>query len=108
MRADIDHSALVDDHDAVGLLDRCQPMGDHKRGPLVHEPVERLLHGKLALGIERAGRLIEQQDGGIAELRAGYGKALALTARQAHTPGSKMGSKALWQRLDEGESGSRL
>ena len=83
-------------------------MGDHQGGPLVHQPVERLLDGQLALGVERAGRLVEQQDGRVAEQRAGDGDALALAARQPHAARAEMGGEALRQRLDEGERRGRL
>ena len=108
MAADIDHPPLVHDHDAVGLLNRRQAVGDDQGGALVHQPVERLLHGKLALGIEGAGRLVEQQDGGIAEQRPGDGDALALAARQPHAARPEMGGEALRQGLDEGQRRGRL
>ena len=45
---------------------------------------QRLLHGQLAFRIERAGRLVEQQDGRIAQDGAGERDALALAAGQRH------------------------
>jgi len=65
------HPALVDHDDAIGLLHGRQGWAIHQGGPPGHQPVERLLHGKLALGIERCWRFVEQQDGRIAEQRPG-------------------------------------
>jgi hypothetical protein len=45
-------------------------------------PFQRLLHQLLAFGVERRGRLVEQQDRRVAQDGAGDRDALALAARQ--------------------------
>ena len=50
----------------------------------MHDPPQGTLDGSLAFRIERAGRLVEQQDGRVAEHGAGERYALALPARQCH------------------------
>ena len=50
------------------------------RGAAVHQAIERLLHQRLAFGIERRGRLVEQQDRRVLQDGAGDGDALALAA----------------------------
>ena len=62
---------------------------------------ERGLHHALALGIERAGRLVEQQQRRVLQDRAGDRDALALAARQAHAALAEEGAVALGQRADE-------
>ena len=103
MAADIDHLAVVDDHDPVGFLHSRQPVGDHQGGALVHHPVERLLDRQLTLGVEGAGRLVEQQHARVAQQRARHGDALALAAGQPHASGAEIGVEALRQGLDESE-----
>ena len=46
--------------------------------------LQRLLHQALALGVERAGRLVEQQDRPVGEQRARDRQALALAAGELH------------------------
>ena len=73
------------------------------------QPGERLLHGGLALGVERAGRLVEQQDARVAQQGAGQRDALALPAREALAAGADPGREAFRQRGDEagGRGGAR-
>ena len=62
MRALRDDAAVVHHHDAVRLEHGGQAMRDHQRGAAFHQPLERVLHGALALRVERGRRLVEQQD----------------------------------------------
>ena len=55
----------------------------------------------LALVVERAGRLVEDQDARIGDQRAGDGDALALAARQAAAALADDGVVALGQLEDE-------
>ena len=80
MRALRDDAAVVHDDDAVGLQHRREPMRDDDRRAPLHQAIERGLHQSLALGIERAGRFVEQQDRRIAQDGARDGDALALAA----------------------------
>ncbi len=58
-----DDLAPIHDHNRVGPHDRAEAMGDHKRRPLVKQAVDRLLDQMLALGVDLAGRFIENEDG---------------------------------------------
>ena len=82
MRAFLDDPPLIHDHDAVGGADGRQAMRDDDRRAMLHQPVERVLHQPLALRVEGGGRFVEQQQGRVAQQRAGDGDALALAARQ--------------------------
>ena len=66
VRAAFDNAAIVDDGDDVGVLDGGETMRDHETRAAVSRLVERVLNEPLTLGIERACRLVEQQDARIA------------------------------------------
>src|SRR6266446_5317983 len=55
----------------------------------------------LRFGIERARRLVEQQDRRVAQNGAGDCKALTLPAREAHALLAEKGSEAAWQGVEE-------
>ena len=57
-------------------------MREDQRRAALHQPIERLLDDRLVLGVDRGERLVEDQDGGVAEQRAGDGDALALATGQ--------------------------
>lgn len=46
MGAQLDHSAVVEDDDLVGVADRREPVGDGDRRPALGEPLERILDRK--------------------------------------------------------------
>jgi len=48
------------DRDDVGVAHRAQAVGDNDRRAALHEPVERLLHHALRLGVERRRRLVQK------------------------------------------------
>jgi len=58
-------AALVQDEDAVSPLYGSEPMGNDQRRALAHEALKRPLHLGLAFGVERARRLVEEQDGRV-------------------------------------------
>ena len=69
---------------------------------------QRFLHGQLAFRVERAGRLVEQQDRRIAQQRAGERDALALTAGERHAALAEPGGVALRHGPDEAVGLGRL
>ena len=58
-------------------------MGDDEGGAALHGLIQRDLHQPLVLGVQRAGRLVQQQDRRVADQGPGDGQTLALAARQA-------------------------
>ena len=84
MGAFLDDAAVLHDQDAVGLEHGRQPMRDDQRGAALHQLLQRRLHQRLALGVERRGGLVEQQDRRVAQDGAGNRHALALAAGQRH------------------------
>ena len=81
--------------DAVGLQHGRQAVGDDDGGAALHQMLERRLHQRLAFGVERRGRLVEQQDRRVAQDGAGNGDALALAAGQRHAAFADLGVVAL-------------
>jgi hypothetical protein len=73
-------------HDPVGVDDGRQPVrdGDH-RSPLPHRSSARL-DLAFGLGVERARRLVEQQDRRVLQQRARDAHALLFAARQLQAP----------------------
>ena len=87
VRAFLDNVALVHHQDAVAGEDGREPMRDHQRGALGHQPLERGLHEFFGLRIERGGGLVKQEQRGVAQDRARDRDALALAAESV-TPRS--------------------
>mmetsp|Transcript_9897 Transcript_9897/g.34497 ORF Transcript_9897/g.34497 Transcript_9897/m.34497 type:complete len:305 (-) Transcript_9897:1465-2379(-) len=78
-----DHAPREHDH-PVGVPDCGEAVRHHNRGAPDHHPVQRLHHGGLALGVQRGGRLVEQQDLRVGEQGARDGHALLLPAAELH------------------------
>ena len=51
--------ALVENQNAVGMLNRAQPMRDHERGAAREQPVERFANQQLGFRIHAGGRFIQ-------------------------------------------------
>lgn len=76
-------AAAVQDDDLVRVADGGEAVRDGEGGAAGRERVDRFLHGVFRTGVERAGRLVEDQDRRVAQDRAGDGEALLLAAREA-------------------------
>src|SRR5690606_21703184 len=87
--------------DAVGVLDRRQPVGDDQRRAALRELVERLLDRALGLGVEGRGRLVEDQDRRVLQEDARDRQPLLLTARELHAALADQRVEALRQALDQ-------
>ena len=68
-----------------GLADGRQPVRDDHDGPALHDPAHVVLHDPFAFIVQRARRLVEDQDARIRGEGAGDGDPLALTTRQIGT-----------------------
>src|SRR5271166_4674927 len=80
--AAFDDPAVIDDADLVGLRHGRKAVGDDNGRAALAQSVKRLLDRLLGFGIERRGRLVEQNDRRVLEEGAGDGDALALSARE--------------------------
>ena len=97
----LDDAAFVHHQDAVAGQHGREPMRDHERGALRHQPLERGLHQRLALGIERGGRLVEQEQRRVAQDRARDRDALALAAGERDAALADRRLETLRQAVDE-------
>ena len=82
VRSLLDHASGLDDQNAIGVDDRREPVGDHERGPALHEPFERALDQCFAFRVEGRGRLVQKQRRRVLEDCARDREALPLAARQ--------------------------
>ena len=82
MAAALDDAAGIHHQDLVGVHHRRQPVRDHQRGAADRDAVEFGLDRFLAFGIQRRGRLVEDQDRRILQQRARDRDALLLAAGQ--------------------------
>ncbi|KGQ05651.1 hypothetical protein BBAD15_g9081 [Beauveria bassiana D1-5] len=85
----------------ICILHRRQTMRHHDHGAAASRALKRRLDEALALRVERAGRLVEEQDAGLANQRARNGDALLLAARQRDAARANVGVVALGQGDDE-------
>ena len=81
--AALDDAAVVEYEDLVGAADGRKAVGDGEDGAAAHGFVEGVLDGALGFGVEGAGGFVEDEDGRVAQERAGDGEALALAAGEA-------------------------
>ena len=84
MGAFLDNGPLVHHEDAVGLQHSGEAVRDDQRRAVLHDIFQRRLHQNFVLGVERGGRLVEQQYGSVLQDGARNGEPLALAARQGH------------------------
>ena len=101
VRSLLDQLAVVQDEDQVGVADRGQPVGDHERGAALHQVLERVEDHGLGLGVDRGGRLVEDQDRRVLDEGARHADALALAARELCAPLAELGLVAVRQARDE-------
>ena len=80
MCAALDNLPVADHEDLVRREDRAQPVGDQDARPLLDQRVDRRLDGRLGDGIQRARRLVEDQQRRVLQQRPGDGDPLLLTA----------------------------
>src|SRR5262245_6730235 len=97
----LDDAAALDRDDAVGAAHHRQPVRDDEHGAALHDLAHVALDRLLALVVERAGRLVENEEARIHHEGAGDGDALALPAGQARAALADDGIVALGQLEDE-------
>ena len=87
-------------------------MGNQEGGAVFKEVADRVLDQLFGLGVDRTGRLIQHEDGGVGQHRPGEGDQLFLAGREAVAPFADVGIPAVFQLFDDGigrdRSGRRL
>lgn len=93
--------ALAEHEDDICVLHRGEAVRDDDHGAALTSALKGRLDQLLALGIEGARRLVEEQDVGAADERARNGDALLLAAGERHAAGANVGVVAFGQGHDE-------
>ena len=101
VRASLHDATVSHEQDEVRAPDRRHAMGDHERGSAGEKVRHRGLDELLALGVEIARGLVENEDLGCGQDRPGNGESLLLTSREFHASLSDQRPVALRQLLDE-------
>src|SRR6516165_12452467 len=83
VRPVLDDAAALDADDSIGAANRRQAVSDHEYGAALAYLVHVVLDDPLALIVERARRLVEDQDARIGDERARDRDALTLTTGEA-------------------------
>ena len=96
----LDELSLVEHEDVVAARRQRQPVRDADRRPPPRQLVERLEDLRLRPRVERARRLVQDENGGIPQQRARDRKALALAAAHAHAALAQHGVRPGRERLD--------
>ena len=86
MPAEIVDPAAFEHQDHVGVHQHREAVRNDDERAAFGDAQQIGVDDRLAFGVERAGRLVEDQDARIADQRAGDRQALALTARQIGEP----------------------
>src|SRR5215472_5090786 len=86
MATDVVESPALKDQNSVGHGQRRKPVGDDDDGPILGDAHEIRVDDGLALSIERARSLIQNQNWRIHEQGASNRQSLPLTAREVDRP----------------------
>ena len=96
------HQPAVGEHDdQVRVAHRREAVCDHEHRAVRHQAVDRLLYEALGLGVEGAGRLVEDQERWIAQQRPRDRDALALPAGEPRAALAQQGVVGLRELGDE-------
>src|SRR5437588_1883908 len=86
VRAALDDGTILHQQNQIGAPDGGEAVRDDERGAVGKQIGHRGLNQLLALGVEVAGRLVQDEDLRRRQDRASDGEPLLLTARQFHAP----------------------
>ena len=78
--------AAVQHHDAVGIPDCGQPVGDDEGGASLHQTLQRLAHLAFVDCVQMGRGLVQDQYGSILQQGPGDGQPLALASGELHSP----------------------
>src|SRR5262245_36088527 len=101
MRAALTYATSVQMQNRVRSRSEPEVVRDQERRPSGGQPFEGLDDGALVLAVEADGGLVEDQEPGAADGRAGDGDPLALAIGQRHATLADGRIVPLRQRLDE-------
>ena len=79
MRTLLAQPAFVENQNAVGVLNRAEPVRDDQRGAALEQTIERFANHDFGLGVHARCRFVENQEAGIVRERARETDQLALS-----------------------------
>ena len=82
MGALLDEAAAVEDEDAVGVADRREAVCDDERRAARGQRPQGMQQQRLGAGVDRARRLVEDQDRRVGDVRTDEADDLALALRE--------------------------
>ncbi len=97
----LDDEAVLEDDDQIGVADRREAVGDHERGAPVQQAAERALDLLLGTDVDRARRLVEDQDARVGEQCACERDELALAEREPEAALAELGVVPVLELGDE-------
>src|SRR5262245_42967698 len=101
MRAHGFNAAAFQYRNAIGNLQRVEPMRDQERRPATSELFQRLVNLRFALGVHLARAFIEDQDTRVAENRPGQRDALLFAAGKRSAQLADTRVATFWKRFNE-------
>lgn len=101
------NAVLAQNEDAVGVLDGRQAVGNRQRCAALRQFVQALADQNLALVVQGARGLVQQQNARVLQKYAGNGEALLLPAGELDTALTDIGVIAVLQGADKGVSPSQ-
>jgi hypothetical protein len=96
-----DGAAVLEDDDHVRGQDRADPLRHQEDRALAHERSDGVLHARLGCDIERARRVVEDEDGRRAHERSRDREPLPLPAGEVRAPPLHLAPIAVRSVLDE-------
>src|ERR671921_2977646 len=101
MASVFDYPAVLQNQDEVRLSHGVEVVGNDQRRLPGHEAIQGFLDLRLALDVEARHRLVQDQDGGVADDGPGDGYPLALPSGEGVAPLADDGIVAILQLLDK-------
>src|SRR2546426_757828 len=101
MLATLDNLSVLHNKDDAGFLDGGKPVGDHDGSLSLHQAVQRFVDEFLRLRVQPRGRLVQNENRGVANDGAGDSYTLALATRECHASLTDTGVVTFRHLLDE-------
>jgi hypothetical protein len=95
------YAAVLDHIDVIRLIDKARAVARQDGGSAGHQPIQRGDDQRLAVGLDTARWLVEQQDVGVGQKRAGDADALLLPAGKTNAALADVGVVAARELHDE-------
>ena len=99
--ATFNDASVIQHHDAVGIFNSGQTVGNDKDGTTCHQLIHAILHQLFGTGIDGGGGLVQDHHRGIGHSCTGDGDQLPLSLGKAGAVAGQLGVVTLGQASDE-------